>query len=172
SRFAAHRDSQLGGQVVQRAHYADRSGGQRCSEHHFYGHRLGQSLRPESRSRGPTRARTAAGANHSADKGLPVLADRRDFRFNALQGNSDELTAPGHRSTKRRKQEMATATTSPIQGYLGAKADSLLGFSNPKISKDRLHLPGPDFIDRIWTLSDRNPRVLTSLHRLFNTGRL
>ena len=67
---------------------------------------------------------------------------------------------------------MATATTSPIQGYLGAKADSLLGFSNPKISKDRLHLPGPDFIDRIWTLSDRNPRVLANLHRLFYTGRL
>jgi fructose-bisphosphate aldolase, class I len=67
---------------------------------------------------------------------------------------------------------MATATTSPIQSYLGAKADSLLGFSNPKISKDRLHLPGPDFIDRIWALSDRNPRVLANLHRLFNTGRL
>ena len=67
---------------------------------------------------------------------------------------------------------MATATTSPIQSYLGAKAESLLGFSSPKISKDRLHLPGPDFIDRIWTLSDRNPRVLANLHRLFNTGRL
>jgi class I fructose-bisphosphate aldolase len=67
---------------------------------------------------------------------------------------------------------MATATTSPIQSYLGAKADSLLGFSNPKISKDRLHLPGPDFIDRIWALSDRSPRVLASLYRLFNTGRL
>jgi class I fructose-bisphosphate aldolase len=67
---------------------------------------------------------------------------------------------------------MATATTSPVQSYLGAKADSLLGFSNPKISKDRLHLPGPDFIDRIWALSDRNPRVLANLHRLFNTGRL
>ena len=67
---------------------------------------------------------------------------------------------------------MATATVSSIQTYLGAKADSLLGFSNPKISKDRLHLPGPDFIDRIWALSDRNPRVLANLHRLFNTGRL
>jgi class I fructose-bisphosphate aldolase len=67
---------------------------------------------------------------------------------------------------------MATATTSSIHSYLGAKADSLLGFSNPKISKERLHLPGPDFIDRIWTLSDRNPRVLANLHRLFSTGRL
>ena len=67
---------------------------------------------------------------------------------------------------------MATATTSSIQTYLGAKADSLLGFNSPKISKSRLHLPGPDFIDRVWAASDRNPRVLASLQRLFNTGRL
>ena len=67
---------------------------------------------------------------------------------------------------------MATATVSSIQTYLGAKADSLLGFNNPKISKDRLHLPGPDFVDRIWALSDRNPRVLSALQRMFNTGRL
>jgi len=67
---------------------------------------------------------------------------------------------------------MATATTSPIQSYLGAKADSLLGFSSPKISKDRLHLPGPDFLDRIWQPSDRNARVLAALQRMFHTGRL
>ena len=67
---------------------------------------------------------------------------------------------------------MATATTSSIQTYLGAKADSLLGFNSPKISKSRLHLPGPDFVDRIWAPSDRNPRVLASLQRMFNTGRL
>src|SRR5260221_9982654 len=67
---------------------------------------------------------------------------------------------------------MATATTSSIQTYLGAKADSLLGFNAPKISKSRLHLPGPDFVDRIWAPSDRNPRVLASLQRMFNPGRL
>ena len=67
---------------------------------------------------------------------------------------------------------MATATTSSIQTYLGAKAESLLGFNSPKISKSRLHLPGPDFVDRIWAPSDRNPRVLASLQRMFNTGRL
>jgi fructose-bisphosphate aldolase, class I len=67
---------------------------------------------------------------------------------------------------------MATATVSSIQTYLGAKAESLLGFNSPKISKDRLHLPGPDFVDRIWAPSDRNPRVLASLQRMFNTGRL
>ena len=67
---------------------------------------------------------------------------------------------------------MATTTVNGIQSYLGAKADSLLGFSSPKISKDRLHLPGPDFLDRVWAVSDRNIRVLTNLRRLFHTGRL
>jgi fructose-bisphosphate aldolase, class I len=67
---------------------------------------------------------------------------------------------------------MATATLSKIQGYLGAKADSLLGFKSPKIAKERLHLPGPDFVDRIYAATDRNIRVLTNLHRMFNTGRL
>jgi fructose-bisphosphate aldolase, class I len=67
---------------------------------------------------------------------------------------------------------MATATVSSIHTYLGAKADSLLGFNSPKISRDRLHLPGPDFVDRICAPSDRNPRVLASLQRMFNTGRL
>jgi len=67
---------------------------------------------------------------------------------------------------------MATATLSTVEQYLGAKADSLLGFKSPKISKERLHLPGPDFIDRVYALSDRNLRVLNNLHRLFNTGRL
>jgi len=66
---------------------------------------------------------------------------------------------------------MAT-TTSPIQQLLGAKAESLLGFRSPKIAKERLHLPGPDFIDRIFGPSDRNPRVLGSLQRMFNHGRL
>jgi len=67
---------------------------------------------------------------------------------------------------------MATATFSTVEQYLGAKAESLLGFDSPKISRDRLHLPGPDFIDRIYAVSDRNLRVLNNLHRLFNTGRL
>jgi fructose-bisphosphate aldolase, class I len=67
---------------------------------------------------------------------------------------------------------MATATLSTVEQYLGVKAESLLGFKSPKISRDRLHLPGPDFIDRVYAASDRNLRVLNNLHRLFNTGRL
>jgi class I fructose-bisphosphate aldolase len=69
---------------------------------------------------------------------------------------------------------MATtsATGSKIETYLGAKADSLLGFKSPKIPKERLHLPGPHFIDRVWTITDRNVRVLANLQRLFRHGRL
>jgi class I fructose-bisphosphate aldolase len=68
---------------------------------------------------------------------------------------------------------MATITGGgKVETYLGAKAESLLGFKSPKISKDRLHLPGPDFIDRIYAATDRNVRVLTNLQRMFGHGRL
>ena len=68
---------------------------------------------------------------------------------------------------------MATITSAgKIETYLGAKAESLLGFKSPKIPKERLHLPGPDFVDRVWASSDRNVRVLTNLQRLFSHGRL
>ena len=59
-----------------------------------------------------------------------------------------------------------------IQKQLGARAESLLGFKNPKIAKERLHLPGPDFVERIFGPSDRNNRVLGNLQRIFGHGRL
>ncbi len=59
-----------------------------------------------------------------------------------------------------------------IEKHLGDKADYLLKFSNPKIPKDRLHLPGPDFVDRILAPSDRNNRVLVNLQRIYGHGRL
>jgi len=62
--------------------------------------------------------------------------------------------------------------TTDIQSLLGNKAESLLGFSSPKISKDRLHIPGPDFLDRVFMQSDRNNRVLNNLSWLYNNGRL
>jgi fructose-bisphosphate aldolase, class I len=65
-----------------------------------------------------------------------------------------------------------TSSTGKIETYLGAKAESLLGFTSPKISKDRLHLPGPDFIDRVWSVSNRSIRVITNLQRMFGRGRL
>src|SRR6059036_2357019 len=65
-----------------------------------------------------------------------------------------------------------TAALGKIETYLGTKADFLLGFKSPKIAKERLHLPGPDFIDRVYAESDRNIRVLTNLQRMFESGRL
>lgn len=56
--------------------------------------------------------------------------------------------------------------------YLGDEATSLLEFDSPAISKDRLHLPGPDFVDRIFGPSDRPIPVLRSLQQLYDHGRL
>jgi fructose-bisphosphate aldolase, class I len=68
---------------------------------------------------------------------------------------------------------MATiASGGKVETYLGAKAESLLGFKSPKIAKERLQLPGPDFIDRVYAATDRNVRVLTNLQRMFGHGRL
>src|SRR5437667_5881874 len=59
-----------------------------------------------------------------------------------------------------------------ISQLLGDKAESLLGFTKPKIARERLHVPGPDIVDRIFSGSDRNNRVLGNLQRLINHGRL
>ena len=59
-----------------------------------------------------------------------------------------------------------------IAQLLGDKADSLLNFKNPKIAKERLHVPGPDMVDRLFSVSDRNNRVLGNLERLVRHGRL
>ncbi|MBJ7603344.1 MAG: class I fructose-bisphosphate aldolase [Candidatus Dormibacteraeota bacterium] len=70
---------------------------------------------------------------------------------------------------------MATATltaTSRIEEILGDSARSLLEHSCQTISRDDLHLPGPDFIDRVFSVSDRNPRVLRSLQTIYGHGRL
>src|SRR5678815_332112 len=59
-----------------------------------------------------------------------------------------------------------------IAQLLGDQADYLLNFKSPKIAKERLHLPGPDVVDRIYAVSDRNPRVLVNLQRMYGHGRL
>jgi class I fructose-bisphosphate aldolase len=63
-------------------------------------------------------------------------------------------------------------TYDQIVQALGDKADYLLNHTCQTISRDQLHLPSPDFVDRVWALSDRPPQVLRSLQQLFNTGRL
>ena len=59
-----------------------------------------------------------------------------------------------------------------IEELLGADARPLLEFNAPKISKELLQVPGPDFVDRVWASSDRSPAVLRSLQTLFDAGRL
>src|SRR5512138_113568 len=67
---------------------------------------------------------------------------------------------------------MVTATKNGIQSLLGDNAESLLGFNSPKIPKERLQLPGPDFVDRVFMQSDRNNRVIGNLEWMFKNGRL
>src|SRR5574342_1026359 len=67
---------------------------------------------------------------------------------------------------------MVTTMANDIQSLLGEKAESLLGFDSPKIPKERLQLPGPDFVDRVFMQSDRNNRVLGNLEWMFKNGRL
>ena len=59
-----------------------------------------------------------------------------------------------------------------IQEILGSDTERLLNHQCKTISKDKLHLPGPDFIDRIYVGSDRPTRSLVSLQQLFKSGRL
>lgn len=63
-------------------------------------------------------------------------------------------------------------TIDEIVKLLGNEADYLLKHDCKTVTKDMLHLPGPDFVDRIFVPSDRNPQVLRNLQLLFNTGRL
>ena len=59
-----------------------------------------------------------------------------------------------------------------IADLLGSDAQSLLTHKCQTIGRDQLHLPGPDFVDRVFGPSDRTPRVLGSLARMFDAGRL
>jgi fructose-bisphosphate aldolase, class I len=59
-----------------------------------------------------------------------------------------------------------------IAGLLGAHADSLLNHVSKAIPKESLHLPGPDFVDRVVASSDRSPAVMRSLQQMFDHGRL
>ena len=65
-----------------------------------------------------------------------------------------------------------SGTMDRIEEILGPNARNLLEHTAQTIPKDQLHLPGPDFIDRVWSISDRSPSVLRSLQSLFDRGRL
>tara|TARA_B100002051_G_C16719735_1_gene631602 strand:- start:643 stop:1722 length:1080 start_codon:yes stop_codon:yes gene_type:complete len=66
---------------------------------------------------------------------------------------------------------MTTAPTADVMNLLGDDAKALLEHE-AVVDRDLLHLPGPDFIDRCWKDSDRNPQALRSLQALYGHGRL
>jgi class I fructose-bisphosphate aldolase len=70
---------------------------------------------------------------------------------------------------------MASVTESSIDHItelLGDEADSLLSHKSETIDKSLLHLPGPDFIERVVLENDRNIQVVRNLRQMFNHGRL
>ncbi len=67
---------------------------------------------------------------------------------------------------------MVTTTQSEIERLLGNEADSLLNHTCKTVPKERLHIPDGNWVDRIFTCSDRSNRVMRSLESLFSKGRL
>ena len=65
-----------------------------------------------------------------------------------------------------------STVTSRIHELLGTDADALLGYQAKGFDKSLLHLPGPDFVDRVIAPSDRSPQVLRNFQSLLSTGRL
>ena len=59
-----------------------------------------------------------------------------------------------------------------IRELLGDRSSYFLDYRSNTIGKEQLHLPGPDFVDRVWVNSDRSAPVLRSLQALFDHGRL
>ena len=68
--------------------------------------------------------------------------------------------------------QVSELSRTPTAELLGDEAEFLLGHTSTAISKDMLHLPGADFVDRVMSASDRSPRVLGAMEQLFRGGRL
>lgn len=72
----------------------------------------------------------------------------------------------------REVSTVSTNSTTRIAEILGDEADLLLNHRSTAIPREKLHHPGPDFVDRVWMGSDRSPRVLRSMEDLYGHGRL
>src|SRR3982750_3470835 len=62
--------------------------------------------------------------------------------------------------------------TAQIHDLLGTDADDLLSYKAKGFDKSQLHLPGPDFIDRVVSATDRRPAVLRNFQTILGHGRL
>jgi class I fructose-bisphosphate aldolase len=66
----------------------------------------------------------------------------------------------------------SSLSTDRIAELLGDDAQSLLEHKCETIPADQLHLPGPDFVDRVYSVTDRTNRVMRNLEWLLDAGRL
>jgi class I fructose-bisphosphate aldolase len=80
--------------------------------------------------------------------------------------------APPRAAASRPVKGKRMSSIDQIARYLGADAEALLGYTAKGVPKEMLHLPGPDFLERVWQESDRPTPVLARLAWLFGTGRL
>jgi len=67
---------------------------------------------------------------------------------------------------------MSNLSLSRIEELLGQDSNNLLGHVSKTVDKSQLHLPGPDFMERVWLHSNRSPQVIRSLGQIYNSGRL
>src|SRR5258708_25972232 len=137
--------------------------------------------------------------HHGTDDGRvvrnPVIAARDDFSVaeginhafficeagpGHYKGRLARPPEPGDNTAVRVKENrimsavtaVKTASETDIVKLLGADADKLLNYVCKGIPKETVHLPGPDFVERVFTPTDRTPRVIRSLQQMFDHGRL
>ena len=63
-------------------------------------------------------------------------------------------------------------TYQEITSLLGTENENLFSHVCTKVPRDSIHLPSSDFIEEVYSASNRNLQTLRSLHQLFNHGRL
>lgn len=68
--------------------------------------------------------------------------------------------------------ELAIHSYSKISEYLGSESEYLLNHISQTVLKKDLYLTGPNHIDNVFSLSDRNPQVLRNLSSIYDSGRL
>lgn len=85
---------------------------------------------------------------------------------------SSSTNCCGSCTCKGPTQFAAVAPSTDVRAALGKDAEALLGYESKTVSKSQLHLPGPDFVDRVFSQSDRSPTVLRNFQTILNTGRL
>jgi fructose-bisphosphate aldolase, class I len=105
---------------------------------------------------------------------LRQLCDGKDLTYNSggsfQSQQSDQKGNPGGNAMVTKLQR--SDSVDRIAELLGSNASELLDYTSQTIPKEQLNLPGPDFIDRVWSVSDRSPSTLRSLQSLFDNGRL